>query len=53
MSKIEISKSINEEGWVIHLSLDGASLDMTLEDSQGVVQDIIRELKEIAEIEDS
>ena len=53
MSKININKAITEEGWVIQLSLDGAGLEMTLEESQGVVQDIINELKEIMEIEDT
>ena len=53
MSKINVSKAVSEEGWEIHLSLDGAGLAMSLEESQGLVKDIVNELKEIMEIEDT
>ena len=53
MSKINIDKAITEEGWVIQLSLGPAGMEIPLDEAQELVKDIINELKEIMEIEDT
>lgn len=50
--KIYVESGINEEGWFIHLTLDGAGLEIPLDQAQTLIQDMIAELKDIAAIEE-